>query len=70
MLKHRESRVQWLAVMVTNVPIVDIVLCRVATTGTVDDIKFAIADDVWHRTGHDLRTSSFCLEAAGPTCAL
>ena len=43
---NRESRVQWLAVMVTNVPVVDVVLCRVAATGTVDDIKFAVADDV------------------------
>ena len=58
---NRESRVHWLAVMVTNVPIVDVVLCA----GTVDDIKFAVADDVWHRTGHDLRTSSFCLELQG-----
>ena len=65
MRTHRESRVQWLAVMVTNVPIVDVVLCRVAATGTVDDIKLAVADDVWHRTGHDLRTSSFCLELQG-----
>ena len=62
---NRESRVQWLAVMVTNVPIVDVVLGRMATTGTVDDIMFAVADDVWHRTGHDLRTSSFCLELQG-----
>ena len=62
---NRESRIQWLAVMVTNVPVVDVVLCRVATTGTVDDVKFAVADDVWHRSGHDLRTSSFRLEMQG-----
>ena len=62
---NRESRAQWLAVMVTNVPVVEVVLCRVAATGTVDDIKFAIADDIWHRTGHDVRTSSFRLELQG-----
>ena len=62
---NRESRAQWLAVMVTNVPVVEVVLCRVATTGTVDDIKFAIADDVWHRTGHAVRKSSFRLELQG-----
>ena len=51
--------VDWLMVKVCNIPVLDVLFCRVPATGTVDDVKYAVADALWQRAGLNLRPSQF-----------
>ena len=57
--------VDWLMVKVCNVSGLDVLFCRVPATGTVDDVKYAVADALWQRVGLNFRPRQFFLELQG-----
>ena len=57
--------VDWLMMKVCNVPVSDVLFCRVPATGTVDDVKYAVGDALWQRAGLNLRPCQFFLELQG-----